>query len=426
MGWGAQTADALAWLPGWRAADPDILSHLAAKAPALLPALAARFLAPPREGPAVGPAAGDAEPARAAAAAARALRAHHATLAAADLQDAAVQLCRLVAAGLPRPPGGQARSDRSCRAAEVGAAGGARAGPDEPRHSLREGGEAGDLTAAADAAADAAAALEALLMERPELLERAAPGPADRPSSAGPDRGRTPGRALAAARALHARLSAAVAAQAAAAAHPPGREGQGPGSGGQVAFSHLRARLTLALACAAPPEGAAGAAAGAAAGDDSDGAAAAGGGDAGTHDVCVGSDRAAFQIDALWEEMLAPPPAAARAGAATAARGGGCSAGDAHADGEPGADCDAPAPAARTLLVARLLATLVPGQPDAWSGSNPAAHPSPPRSPDPSQAPDRLPGAAAALPSGVLAGAPQMPLSCHRRQRLVTVEQGLG
>ncbi len=429
MAWGAQTADALAWLPGWRAADPDVLSRLAAEAPALLPALAARFLAPPGGGTAADRAAGGAERARAAAAAARALRAHHAGLGATDLQDAAVQLCRFVAAGLPRLPSGHESSDPGCRAAEGGAAGGARAGLDEPRHPPREGGEAGAFTAAADAAA----ALETLLMERPELLQRAALEPIDGPSSAGPGRDRAPERALAAARALHARLSAAVAAQAAAAARPPGGEGQGPGPGGQVAFSHLRARLTLALACAAEPEGAAGAAVNA----DGDGAAFGGAafGGVGAQDVCGGGGRAAFQVDALWEDMLAlplppasglapgfgAPPAATCTGAAAAARSGGCSAGDARAASEQGADSDAPAPVARTLLVARLLAALVPGQPDAWSGSDPAAHPTPPRHLDPTQAPDQLPGAPAALP---LASDSQRPRLRHQQQRPVAVQQG--
>ena len=44
MRWSAQTADALAWLPGWLTREPGLLARLAAEAPALLPALAARFL----------------------------------------------------------------------------------------------------------------------------------------------------------------------------------------------------------------------------------------------------------------------------------------------------------------------------------------------------------------------------------------------
>ena len=44
MRWGVQTADALAWLPGWQAREPGLLARLAAEAPALLSALAARFL----------------------------------------------------------------------------------------------------------------------------------------------------------------------------------------------------------------------------------------------------------------------------------------------------------------------------------------------------------------------------------------------
>ena len=44
MRWCAQTADALAWLPGWLEREPELLLRLAAEAPALLPALAARFL----------------------------------------------------------------------------------------------------------------------------------------------------------------------------------------------------------------------------------------------------------------------------------------------------------------------------------------------------------------------------------------------
>lgn len=165
MAWGAQTADALAWLPGWRAAGPDVLSRLAAEAPALLPALAARFLAPPGGGTAADRAAGGAERARAAAAAARALRAHHAGLGATDLQDAAVQLCRLVAAGLPRLPSGHESSDPGCRAAEGGAAGGARDGraAASPARGRRgrgfysSGGRRGSAGNAADGAAGAAA-----------------------------------------------------------------------------------------------------------------------------------------------------------------------------------------------------------------------------------------------------------------------------
>ena len=44
MRWGAHTADALAWLPGWLAREPGLLARLAAEASALLPALAACFL----------------------------------------------------------------------------------------------------------------------------------------------------------------------------------------------------------------------------------------------------------------------------------------------------------------------------------------------------------------------------------------------
>ena len=44
MRWGAQSADALAWLPGLLAREPELPARLVAEAPALLPALAARFL----------------------------------------------------------------------------------------------------------------------------------------------------------------------------------------------------------------------------------------------------------------------------------------------------------------------------------------------------------------------------------------------
>ncbi|KAK9845957.1 hypothetical protein WJX81_006858 [Elliptochloris bilobata] len=98
MRWGAQAADALAWLPRWPMHEPDLSARLAAEAPALLPAMAARFLPDTFLK-------NNIIPLLAAVSVAEAIQEHHGGMSSeADVEATAVRLCLFITLSIPSEP----------------------------------------------------------------------------------------------------------------------------------------------------------------------------------------------------------------------------------------------------------------------------------------------------------------------------------